>query len=71
MNLGSNALKFTNEGKVIIKIIQTDVKNDLHYLKFQVIDNGIGIAKSDQEKIYDKFVQVGKKLLTIKVQVWG
>jgi CheY-like chemotaxis protein len=30
-------------------------------LKFQVIDNGIGIAKQDQEKVFDKFVQVYRK----------
>jgi CheY-like chemotaxis protein/two-component sensor histidine kinase len=62
MNLGSNALKFTNEGKVIIRVVQTNIINNWHYIQFQVIDNGIGIAKSDQEKIYDKFVQVGKKV---------
>ena len=61
MNLGSNALKFTNGGKVTIRVAQTNTINNWHYLEFQVIDNGIGIAKADQEKIYEKFVQVGKK----------
>lgn len=62
MNLASNALKFTKKGKITIRVNQTTIVNNWHYLEFQVIDNGIGIAKSDQDKIYEKFVQVGRKV---------
>jgi signal transduction histidine kinase/CheY-like chemotaxis protein len=62
MNLASNALKFTKKGEITIRVNQTTIVNNWHYLEFQVIDNGIGIAKSDQDKIYEKFVQVGRKV---------
>lgn len=61
MNLVSNALKFTKKGDVHISVKLTKVVAKLHYLEFQIEDNGIGIAESDQDKIYDKFVQVGRK----------
>lgn len=61
INIVSNALKFTHNGKVIISANLVDVKNNLHYIEFNIIDNGAGIAEKDQEKIFDKFVQVGRK----------
>ncbi|WP_243694625.1 response regulator [Flavobacterium psychrotolerans] len=61
MNLVSNALKFTKNGEVNVSVHLKNVVDKLHYLEFQIRDNGVGIAKSDQDKIYDKFVQVGRK----------
>lgn len=60
MNLLSNALKFTKNGKVIIKANLIRIVNKSHYIEFQVQDNGIGIAQEDQNKIFEKFVQVGR-----------
>ncbi|KAF2514393.1 response regulator [Flavobacterium zhairuonense] len=61
MNLVSNALKFTKNGEVEVKVdlLKTDGKN--HFLDFLIKDNGIGIATVDQSKIFEKFVQVGRK----------
>ena len=61
INLMSNSLKFTNEGNVTVKADLIEKIGTKCYLKFQVIDNGIGIAKQDQEKVFDKFVQVYRK----------
>ena len=61
MNLISNALKFTKNGEVIVSTNLVDVIGNKNYLKFQVIDNGFGIAKEHQEKIFDKFVQIQRK----------
>lgn len=61
MNLTSNALKFTKKGKVIISARQVRVEDKKHFIEFKIIDNGVGIAKEDQAKIYDKFVQIGRK----------
>ncbi|MBF4518369.1 response regulator [Flavobacterium sp. ANB] len=61
MNLVSNALKFTKNGQVEIIVNLDNIKGKFHYLEFQVKDNGVGIATVDQSKIFEKFVQVGRK----------
>lgn len=61
INLVSNALKFTENGKVDIIANLIKVENKFNYLEFKIQDNGVGIAVEDQEKIFEKFVQVGRK----------
>ncbi|MGL6107365.1 ABC transporter substrate binding protein [Romboutsia sp.] len=54
LNLLSNAIKFTNEnGKILMSVYCNQDK-----LIFTVKDNGIGIAKENIEKIFEKFVQL-------------
>jgi len=52
-NLVANALKFTRQGGVTVKITGDD-----HQLQIAVIDTGIGIAAKDHEAIFERFVQV-------------
>ncbi len=52
INLLSNALKFTREGEVTLKISH-DKQNDL--LKFFVTDTGIGIPEESQDKLFFPF----------------
>ncbi len=61
INLMSNALKFTHNGVVSISAKLVDVKDKRHFIEFNVEDNGVGIAEENQDKIFDKFVQVGRK----------
>jgi signal transduction histidine kinase/CheY-like chemotaxis protein len=61
INIVSNALKFTNNGEVNINANLIKIKNKAHYIEFNIQDNGVGIAIDDQEKIFEKFVQIGKK----------
>lgn len=61
MNLVSNALKFTANGEVVVKAEQTRISQSKHFIKFSINDNGIGIAREDQEKIFEKFVQIERK----------
>lgn len=57
-NLITNALKFTNEGNVDVKIeLLGQVRNRVK-IYFEVKDTGIGIAPEHQEKIFDDFDQV-------------
>ena len=50
-NLISNAIKYTREGGVTII---TDVSND-GQVQISVNDTGIGISKSEQKKVFEKF----------------
>nr|WP_294784583.1 response regulator [uncultured Flavobacterium sp.] len=61
MNLVSNALKFTKNGQVEIIVRLSRVDEKMNYLDFLIRDNGVGIAIVDQSKIFEKFVQVGRK----------
>ena len=56
LNLLSNAIKF-GQGKPIR--VRT-VHRDDNALEVQVIDEGVGIAAEDRERIFDEFVQLGK-----------
>ncbi|UUF13938.1 MULTISPECIES: response regulator [Flavobacterium] len=61
MNLVSNALKFTKDGEVEIRVKLERIEGKFYYLGFLIKDNGVGIAAVDQNKIFEKFVQVGRK----------
>jgi len=61
MNLVSNALKFTKNGEVAIFADLKYVEDKTYFIEFKVKDTGIGIAKEDQEKIFEKFVQIERK----------
>ncbi|WP_198554617.1 response regulator [Flavobacterium sp. ALD4] len=61
INMVSNALKFTNNGEVNINAELVKIENKAHFIEFNIQDNGVGIAAEDQEKIFDKFVQIGRK----------
>lgn len=61
MNLVSNALKFTKNGEVAIIADLKRVEDKTYYIEFKIKDTGIGIAKEDQGKIFDKFVQIERK----------
>jgi signal transduction histidine kinase/CheY-like chemotaxis protein len=61
MNLVSNALKFTKNGEVYLIAKQVALSGKIHTIEVMIKDTGIGISPLDQEKIFDKFVQVGRK----------
>lgn len=56
-NLISNAIKFTSEGEVELKIEQKKRKKDTIWIKFTIRDTGIGIPEEKQEEIFDIFTQ--------------
>lgn len=60
INLLNNAVKYTENGSVELKAEIIDRKKDVAVLKFCVKDTGIGIAKEDQEKLFESFSQVDK-----------
>ena len=53
MNLVGNALKFTNQGEIMVRVIR--LQDDA--LQFSVSDTGIGISAEKQKSIFEAFVQ--------------
>jgi len=57
-NLINNAIKFTDEGEVVVQVMLRDTsEHGLALLSICVRDTGIGIAPSAQAKIFDHFAQ--------------
>jgi signal transduction histidine kinase len=61
MNLIGNAIKFTSEGSVTLKVEVVNCKGNNVRIRFLVIDTGIGIAKENIEKIFETFEQADDK----------
>ncbi|MBA0884864.1 PAS domain-containing hybrid sensor histidine kinase/response regulator [Flavobacterium undicola] len=62
-NLASNAVKFTETGKVIISasvVSQSKESNSMNIV-FEVNDTGIGIPKDKQEFIFESFTQASSE----------
>lgn len=57
VNLVSNALKFTNEGEVVVSVKEELKTAEAVSLQFTVRDTGIGIPRDKQELIFDAFAQ--------------
>ena len=57
LNLGGNAIKFTQEGEVEVQVSKASGNNALSRLRFRVRDTGIGIAPDQQRRIFETFVQ--------------
>ncbi len=57
VNFGANAVKFTNEGEVVIRVTVLHQNAERVALHFDVVDTGIGIADEDQERLFSAFAQ--------------
>jgi len=66
-NLVGNAIKFTEQGEILVLINKSDkvqVKENTILLEGRVIDTGIGIPEESEEKLFELFTQAhqgGKK----------
>jgi len=57
INLLGNAIKYTNEGGVTLRLGVR--QNNGSHLLFEVEDSGIGISAEDQKRIFEPFIQLG------------
>lgn len=55
-NLISNALKFTDSGRVVVRV-STRLQDDCCWIQWQVTDTGIGIASEHQAHLFEPFFQ--------------
>lgn len=57
VNLGGNAVKFTDHGAVTLRITASEPKDDRLQVRLDVADTGIGIDPANQVRIFEEFVQ--------------
>ncbi|MDR1179810.1 MAG: response regulator, partial [Spirochaetales bacterium] len=58
INLFNNAVKFTSEGEILIRVTPVYEIGILHSVKVEVIDSGIGIPSEKQDQLFQAFTQV-------------
>ncbi len=56
-NLLNNAMKFTSDGTIALRVAEL-----ADWIHIAVSDTGVGIAPGDQQRVFDKFQQVGDTL---------
>lgn len=60
-NLVNNAVKFTDSGRVVLRLKHVPGRSGKCYLIFQVTDTGIGIACSDQRGLFQPYHQASRR----------
>ena len=56
-NLLTNATKFTNDGQVELRVTRWE-RSGLDWLRFEVLDTGVGMAPEDLDRVFEPFAQV-------------
>ena len=57
INLIGNSVKFTQNGKVTIRVNTIKITDDKVNLRIEIEDNGVGISKKKQKSIFETFNQ--------------
>jgi two-component system, sensor histidine kinase and response regulator len=57
LNLVNNAIKFTQDGEIIVSIEMTEEQSNKLKLVFSVQDTGIGIEPAEVKKLFEPFIQ--------------
>jgi signal transduction histidine kinase/CheY-like chemotaxis protein len=57
LNLINNAVKFTREGHVLVRVTEQQLRSGQRGLHIEVQDTGVGIAADQQQRIFDVFTQ--------------
>ena len=56
-NLTSNAMKFTEEGEVVVRVEKSAETDDRVTLRFSVCDTGIGLTEAQRARLFQSFSQ--------------
>ena len=62
INLAANAIKFTHEGSVTLRVRGEAGGAEMVTLRFEVADTGIGIPPAAQERIFEPFTQADESI---------
>jgi CheY-like chemotaxis protein/two-component sensor histidine kinase len=57
LNLGSNAIKFTAQGEVTVRVLVRGRDQHTVSLGFEVVDTGIGLSPEQQRRVFEGFSQ--------------
>lgn len=57
LNLISNAVKFTNDGEIFVRVFPVLTEKKEAQLVFEISDQGIGISEKNIQKLFSPFVQ--------------
>lgn len=57
INLCGNAIKFTDEGQIVLRVEVSTSGEGVSTLSFSVIDSGIGISEQFQNRLFEPFMQ--------------
>lgn len=61
INLIGNASKFTENGKIWLRIILLNKEKDSIHIRYEVEDNGVGIPDDKKDFVFEKFSQVDRE----------
>lgn len=56
-NLVNNAIKFTDHGEIVVRVMLDDLKDNSATIKVSVSDTGIGLTKEQQRALFSAFRQ--------------
>ena len=65
-NLGSNAVKFTEQGEVFVRATAGPGADGRTVLRVEVCDTGVGIAEDDIGQLFDPFTQADASTTSIR-----
>ncbi len=57
VNFCSNAIKFTREGRVLLRVGLVEASSDHAVARFSVEDTGIGISEKQQKRLFNRYMQ--------------
>ena len=60
INMVGNAIKFTDQGEVVVSAEVKEMTDDEVELHFAVSDTGVGVPPAEQERIFEAFQQAGR-----------
>jgi signal transduction histidine kinase/CheY-like chemotaxis protein len=62
INLGGNAVKYSEQGRVSIAVSIAGLDSGFPFLQFEVDDSGPGIPEEDRARIFESFVRLDRPL---------